>query len=101
MQPAAIISFPNSSPSSASPARLHDRKFSKNLTDEFQSTPPPGSIRNLGLVCGAHLLRQGDFQDPEAYKRLSQQITEVDKQHNTGGNRFFYLAVALAFSLPS
>src|SRR6267154_5642493 len=24
---------------------------------------------------------RGDFQDPEEYKRLSQQITEVDKQH--------------------
>src|ERR1700741_3320764 len=40
---------------------------------------------------------KGDFQDPDAYKRLSQQITEVDRQHNTGGNRFFYLAVAPRF----
>src|SRR5438270_13921090 len=28
---------------------------------------------------------KGDFQDPDAYKRLSQQISEVDRQHNTGG----------------
>jgi len=34
---------------------------------------------------------KGDFQDPEAYKRLSQQIADVDKQLNTGGNRFFLL----------
>ncbi|HEY4817926.1 MAG TPA: hypothetical protein VIH67_10890, partial [Candidatus Acidoferrum sp.] len=40
---------------------------------------------------------KGDFQDPEAYKRLSQQIADVDRQHNTGGNRFFYLAVAPRF----
>jgi glucose-6-phosphate 1-dehydrogenase len=43
---------------------------------------------------------KGDFQDPEAYKRLCQQITDVDKQHNTGGNRFFYLAVAPRFFSP-
>ena len=43
---------------------------------------------------------KGDFEDAEAYKRLSQQIAEADKQHNTGGNRFFYLAVAPRFFSP-
>ena len=43
---------------------------------------------------------RGDFQDPEAFKRLSQQIAEADKQHNTGGNRFFYLAVSPRFFSP-
>ena len=43
---------------------------------------------------------KGDFQDPEAYKRLQQQISEVEKLHNTGGNRFFYLAVAPRFFAP-
>ena len=43
---------------------------------------------------------KGDFQDPEAYKRLEQQINEVDKQHNTCGNKFFYLAVAPRFFSP-
>jgi glucose-6-phosphate 1-dehydrogenase len=43
---------------------------------------------------------KGDFQDPEAYKRLQQQIDEVDKQHNTQGNKFFYLAVAPRFFSP-
>src|SRR5258706_4736823 len=40
---------------------------------------------------------KGDFQDPEAYKRLEQLIAEVDKQHSTGENKFFYLAVAPRF----
>ena len=35
--------------------------------------------------------------DPEAYKRLHKQIDEVDKTHSTGGNKFFYLAVAPRF----
>jgi glucose-6-phosphate 1-dehydrogenase len=43
---------------------------------------------------------KGDFQDPEAYKRLAQQIDEADKLHNTQGNRFFYLAVAPRFFSP-
>jgi glucose-6-phosphate 1-dehydrogenase len=43
---------------------------------------------------------KGDFQDPEAYKRLSEQIDEVAKRHSTQGNRFFYLAVAPRFFSP-
>ncbi len=33
-------------------------------------------------------------------ERLDQQISEADKQHNTLGNRFFYLAVAPRFFSP-
>jgi glucose-6-phosphate 1-dehydrogenase len=40
---------------------------------------------------------KGDFEDPAAYKRLEQQISETDKRHNTQGNKFFYLAVAPRF----
>jgi glucose-6-phosphate 1-dehydrogenase len=43
---------------------------------------------------------QGDFQDPEAYKRLQKQIAEAEKIHNTQGNKFFYLAVAPRFFSP-
>src|ERR1700737_3038132 len=37
---------------------------------------------------------KGDFGDAEAYKRLQEQIEEVEKKHSTQGNKFFYLAVA-------
>jgi glucose-6-phosphate 1-dehydrogenase len=43
---------------------------------------------------------KGDFQDAEAYKRLQQQVAAADKEHNTQGNRFFYLAVAQRFFAP-
>jgi glucose-6-phosphate 1-dehydrogenase len=43
---------------------------------------------------------KGDFQDPEAYERLQQQISEAEKLHNTGGNKFYYLAVAPRFFAP-
>lgn len=40
---------------------------------------------------------KGDFMDPAAYQRLKAQIAEVEKLHHTGGNKFFYLAVAPRF----
>jgi glucose-6-phosphate 1-dehydrogenase len=43
---------------------------------------------------------KGDFQDPDAYKRLHQQIEDAEKQHQTLGNKFFYFAVAPRFFSP-
>jgi glucose-6-phosphate 1-dehydrogenase len=43
---------------------------------------------------------KGDFQDPDAYKRLQEQIAEAEKQHQTLGNKFFYFAVAPRFFSP-
>ncbi len=36
----------------------------------------------------------GDLQDPAAYQRLQNVLTEVDKAHGTGGNYLYYLATA-------
>jgi len=76
-------------------------RFRKTLGDEI----PKYSATKIDPATWAWFAERiyyvkGDFQDPEAYKRLSQQITEVDKQHNTGGNKFFYLAVAPRFFSP-
>src|SRR5271165_1579169 len=43
---------------------------------------------------------QGDFKDPAAFERLRAQVDLVDTEHQTHGNRFFYLAVAPAFFAP-
>ncbi|HET9146936.1 MAG TPA: glucose-6-phosphate dehydrogenase [Acetobacteraceae bacterium] len=40
---------------------------------------------------------QGDFTRPEFYKTLEGHLAEIEKQHGTGGNRLFYLAVADRF----
>ncbi len=40
---------------------------------------------------------QGDFQDPAGYQRLAAKLAEVEKDHGTHGNRFYYLAVAPRF----
>jgi len=40
---------------------------------------------------------QGEFQDPAGYGRLATRLAEVEKDHSTQGNRFYYLAVAPKF----
>jgi len=35
----------------------------------------------------------GDADDPEAYNRLGQEISELDTQRGTGGNHAFYLSI--------
>jgi glucose-6-phosphate 1-dehydrogenase len=39
----------------------------------------------------------GDFNDPELYARLGTTLTQVDQNHNTHGNYFFYLATSPTF----
>ena len=39
----------------------------------------------------------GDFDDPTTYERLNEALSEVDKEHNSHGNYFFYLATAPNF----
>jgi len=42
----------------------------------------------------------GDFADPAAYAALKQKLAEIDQQHGTGGNYFYYLATAPTFFSP-
>lgn len=39
----------------------------------------------------------GEFQDPKVYANLTQTLADVDKNHHTNGNYFFYLATSPAF----
>ncbi len=36
----------------------------------------------------------GDFQDPAAYERLKRRLAEIEQQHHTFGNYFYYLATS-------
>ena len=40
---------------------------------------------------------KGEFDDSQLYTNLAQTLAEVDKNHNTRGNYFFYLATAPRF----
>ena len=75
--------------------------FRKKLTEEvpnYALAPVPAEIWNWFVERIYYV--KGDFGDPEAYKRLQQQIDAADKEHNAQGNRFFYLAVAPRFFSP-
>ena len=39
----------------------------------------------------------GDFNDPALYKKIQDQLAQVDKDHATCGNRLFYLATSPSF----
>ncbi len=34
----------------------------------------------------------GEYDDPAAYQKLAQRLTEIDREHQLGGNRLYYLA---------
>ena len=42
----------------------------------------------------------GDFNDPQAYQRLKQQIAVAERDHATKGNCFYYLATSPTFFAP-
>jgi glucose-6-phosphate 1-dehydrogenase len=80
---------------------LTTETFRKNLGDELPHfAHDPIDLKMWEWLSQRIYYVKGDFQDPEAYKRLQQQISEVEKVHNTGGNKFFYLAVAPRFFAP-
>jgi glucose-6-phosphate 1-dehydrogenase len=67
--------------------------FRKNLGAELpQFAHDPIDLKMWDWLSQRIYFVKGDFQDPETYKRLQQQISEVEKLHNTGGNKFFYRA---------
>ena len=75
--------------------------FRKKLSEDvpnYAASPVPPDLWNWFVERIYYV--KGDFGDPEAYKRLQQQIEEADKRHNTQGNRFFYMAVAPRFFGP-
>src|ERR1700733_7687870 len=75
--------------------------FRKMLTDEipkYSGSPIDQKLWNWFTERIYYV--KGDFNDVQAYQRLKQQIDEADKQHNTLGNKFFYLAVAPRFFSP-
>ncbi len=43
---------------------------------------------------------QGEFDDAQLYSKLAQVLTEIDKNHNTHGNYFFYLATSPTYFGP-
>jgi glucose-6-phosphate 1-dehydrogenase len=75
--------------------------FRQTLEEEMPKfAPDPIDLKMWDSLKPRIYFIKGDFEDPEAYKRLENQIEEADKAHNCGGNKFFYLAVAPRFFAP-
>jgi glucose-6-phosphate 1-dehydrogenase len=75
--------------------------FRKMLGEEIPKfTSQPVDLKLWDWFAERLYYVKGDFQDPDAYKRLQQQIAEAENQHQTLGNKFFYFAVAPRFFSP-
>ncbi len=80
---------------------LTTETFRKTLGEEMpQFAPDPIDLKMWDWLKERIFFVKGDFADADTFKRLKQQIEDVDKNQNTGGNRFFYLAVAPRFFAP-
>ena len=72
--------------------------FRKALTAEMpQFAPDPIDLKMWDWLVERIYYVRGDFGDPGTYQRLQAQIDSVEKAHNCGGSKFFYLAVAPRF----
>lgn len=80
---------------------LASETFRKTLGEEMpQFAPDPIDLKMWDWLKERIYFVRGDFQEADTYKRLKQQIDEVNKTHHTDGNKFFYLAVAPRFFAP-
>jgi glucose-6-phosphate 1-dehydrogenase len=77
---------------------LTTETFRAQLSDEikkYASCPLTAELWDW-FVKRIYYLR-GDFQDPNTFKQLKEQIATVETNHNVSGNHFYYLAVAPRF----
>ena len=80
---------------------LDTESFRKTLGEEMpQFASDPIDLKMWDWLKERIYFIKGDFQDADTYKRLKQQIDGANKVHDTGGNKFFYLAVAPRFFAP-
>lgn len=56
-------------------------------TDKIDSTVWNWLVQRLYYL-------DGNFEDPNTYQRLQQQLAEIDQKHGTGGNYLYYLATS-------
>jgi glucose-6-phosphate 1-dehydrogenase len=78
----------------------------RSLTDVMDQLVSPGAgesqIDHIDQTAWRWLAErmsylEGDLNDPETYRRLGEQLTQLDKTAGTSGNHLFYLAVADRF----
>ncbi|HUK77438.1 MAG TPA: glucose-6-phosphate dehydrogenase, partial [Thermoleophilia bacterium] len=67
------------------------RALSRDAIDSFFGTGTAETRTCNDMLDTVHYV-QGEFGDPEGYKRLREALDELDRSKRTAGNRIFYLA---------
>ena len=67
------------------------RGLSRDAIDSFFGTGTAETRTCNDMLSDVHYV-QGEFDDPEGYRRLADTLVELDRTKRTGGNRIFYLA---------
>ena len=72
---------------------LSDDDFRRNASEFLPKADSPGPSGFGQQEFLKHLQYfSGNYDDPEAYRRLTQRLEELDREGQLGGNRLYYLA---------
>ncbi|MFN2230780.1 MAG: glucose-6-phosphate dehydrogenase, partial [Anaerolineae bacterium] len=74
---------------------LSDEEFHNRLFEgvEAYARFHPGLCERWPLFEGRVSYLEGEYDDPETYRRLEQRLAEIDAEAGTRANRLFYLAI--------
>ncbi len=74
--------------------KMTDEAFQASIEDALRKSGElqPLDEATLKTFVKSCVYNRGDYHDPEAYKSLTQRMVELDRLHDLGGNRLFYLA---------
>jgi glucose-6-phosphate 1-dehydrogenase len=86
----AIIGIGRSPMSDEDARRKVTEDFKKFASGTVDSDLWEWFVRRISYV-------NGDFDDPSMYERLKEALIKADREHNSHGNYFFYLATAPKF----
>src|SRR5258708_6428827 len=77
--------------------QLSTEQFQEHIDKALKEFCPGGDPELMEWLVRHSFYVTGEFGDDAAYQRLKEQLAEVDKQHGTHGNYFFYFAIAPQF----
>ena len=71
---------------------MSDNDFRRIAEKSLAKAPPGAPDGSLQDFLKKLQYFNGNYDDPESYRRLAQQLEEIDREGDLGGNRLFYLA---------
>ncbi len=80
---------------------MSDEDFRKKMTADIKKFATEAVDNDLWeWFCKRLYYVSGDFDDKTVYAKLKEKLDQVDKDHTTHGNHFYYLATAANFFGP-